>query len=581
VKDVLFVNANPKNEFRKIVNGTMILATKLINAGFDVDILRFYQVESHDKGDYHKFIDDITDRIISAEPKCVSFYTLWPFYHILLRIAQRLKSKNPDIIIVMGGPQSSATAYETMKAMSFVDYVATGEGENTVVPFFESILRNNRKNIGNIPGLYYREDGKVKFCSTPIQFCDLNSIPRWHESLYDVNENDLDSNDYYMPLDVGRGCPFECTFCCTSVFWKKAYRLKTSEKILEDIRYFNHKFGIKSFMFSHDAFTTNKELVLDVCDAIIDSGLNITWKCSSRADCITEDLVMKMKAAGMNCIEMGIETGSPRMQKIINKKLNLDKVKDIVGFLLKNDIKVTLFFMYGFPDETEEDLNQTLNMYCELLEMGVRQTVLGYCMFTPSTEITRQCFDELVFVPELKILSREVFGFNEECEMFKNNKDIFPHFYHLNTVVRNNYQNLFYFGLLYEKFSNVFKFIRAYYNKNMLKLYKDFYNNNIDVFNEETDNIWKNIVKNHSQVMKNTVKNLDKNIADRFNALIDYSVDYRRVSKSKEDIRIQKKYAFNYIEYQLQLPIEQFSDSSSELIIEKKNGKISVQIVSV
>jgi len=213
--------------------------------------------------------------------------------------------------------------------------------------------------------------------------------------------------------------------------------------------------------------------------------------------------------------------------------------------------------------------------------MGVRQTVLGYCMFTPSTEITRQCFDELVFVPELKILSREVFGFNEECEMFKNNKDIFPHFYHLNTVVRNNYQNLFYFGLLYEKFSNVFKFIRAYYNKNMLKLYKDFYNNNIDVFNEETDNIWKNIVKNHSQVMKNTVKNLDKNIADRFNALIDYSVDYRRVSKSKEDIRIQKKYAFNYIEYQLQLPIEQFSDSSSELIIEKKNGKISVQIVSV
>ena len=77
------------------------------------------------------------------------------------------------------------------------------------------------------------------------------------------------------------------------------------------------------------------------------------------------------------------------------------------------------------------------------------------------------------------------------------------------------------------------------------------------------------------------IKNLDKSIVDRFTALLDYSIDLRTVEKSKEDMRIQKHYAFNYIEYQLQIPIEQFSDSSSELIIEKKNGKTNVQIVSV
>ena len=150
MKDILFVNATLKDELRLKLNGTMILATKLINAGFDVDILRFYQIDSYDKGDYNKFISDVTDRIISERPKCVSFYTLWPFYHILLRISQRLKAREPNIIIVMGGPQSSATAYETMKAMDFVDYIATGEGENTIVPLFESILRNNRKYSGAV-----------------------------------------------------------------------------------------------------------------------------------------------------------------------------------------------------------------------------------------------------------------------------------------------------------------------------------------------------------------------------------------------------------------------------------------------
>ena len=580
MKDILFVNATLKDELRLKLNGTMILATKLINAGFDVDILRFYQIDSYDKGDYNKFISDVTDRIISERPKCVSFYTLWPFYHILLRISQRLKAREPNIIIVMGGPQSSATAYETMKAMDFVDYIATGEGENTIVPLFESILRNNRNGIESIPGLYYRKDGEVCYCNTPIELCNLNTIPRWDESLYKTDEKGLDSGNYYMPIDVGRGCPFSCTFCCSSVFWKRSYRLKSSEKIIEDIKFFNKKFGIKSFMFSHDAFTMNKRLVSEICDSIVDSGLDITWKCTTRADCISEELILKMKKSGMDIIELGVETGSPRMQKIINKKLDLDKVREIVKFLLKNKIRVTLFFMYGFPEETEEDLNQTLNLYCDFLEMGISKASMSFCKFNPSTEMTKKHFDELVFDPEIKNLSRDIFGYSEEIEMFKNNKALFPFFYHLNTPVRNNYQHLFHFSLLYKSFLSGFKFIRKYYSNDVLKMYRDFYNNNIDVFQNDMSVIHEIIKEDHRQMIKNMVKDLDKNIVDRFSALVDFSVDMRNVARSKTDTFIQKTYAFNYFEFKMQLPIEQFTDSSCELIIEKKNGKVNVQIVS-
>lgn len=581
MKDILFINAIPRKALRSEVNGTLILATKLLDAGFSVDILRFYQIDSYNGNDYHQFIRDVTDRILSEDPACVSFYTLWPVYHIFLRIAKELKKSRPEIIIVMGGPQSTATAYATMKAMDCVDYIATGEGENTVVPFFDSLLRKNGEGIDTIPGLYYRKNGEIGFCATPIEFCDLNTIPRWDERLYSAEDSNLTSGNYYMPIDTGRGCPFNCTFCTTGFFWKRAYRLKSPEKILEDIRFFNQKFGIRSFSFSHDAFTINPRLVSDVCDRIIDSGLSIKWQCTTRADCISEELILKMKQAGLCHIDLGVETGSPTMQKLINKNLNLTKVREVVDFLLKNKIGVGLFFMYGFPEETEDDLNQTLNLYTDLLEKGVQQANMSYCKFTPATAITERYFDQLVFDPTITAVSRAIFGYTEEMEMLKNNKEIFSPFYHLNTPVRNNYQHLLYLAHLYELYHRSLRFLRVYYQYDFLRLYRDFYNNNRDILDSDHATVQQKFRESHREMLLNTVQGLDRPIADHFGALLDYEMDWKTVARSRTDMRIQKYYDFNYLEYQMNLPIEQFSDTKTELLIEKKDGTVSVQIISI
>lgn len=579
--DILFVNTTHQNELRSQVNGTMILATKLLEEGFNVEILRFYEIESYDSGNYHEFIDDITNKILSINPKCVSFYTLWPAFHVILRIAQRVKEDNPAIVIVMGGPQSSAAAYATMKAMSFVDYVPTGEGENTVVPFFSSILRENRKNIENIAGLYYREGNEIKFNNAQIDLCDLNTIPRWDDSLYTSNETDLDRDNYFMPIDAGRGCPFSCTFCCTNLFWKRTYRLKSPERIVEDIKFYNEKFGIKSFWFSHDAFTTNQSLVSKVCDYIIDNKLDIKWVCTTRVDCIKEDLILKMKKAGMTHIELGVETGSPRMQKLTRKNLNLEMVREKVKMLIDNRIALNLFFMYGFPEETEEDLNQTLNLLFDFLDMGVKKASMSYCRFNPATDITERYFDELVFDQDIKILSRGIFGYSEESEMIKGNKEMFSPFYHLETKVRNEYQYLFYLVLLYQKFPTSLKRIRPYYKGDNLKFYKDFYHNNLDIFNSDMSVIKKNIKENSMKMFFNTIKDFDRSTRDRACAMLEYDFDLQTVAKSKEDMSVRKTYAFDYVEYQMKVPVEMCTDAKTELLIEKKNGNVGVRIISM
>jgi radical SAM superfamily enzyme YgiQ (UPF0313 family) len=187
----------------------------------------------------------------------------------MLRVAKELKKARPEIIIVMAGPQVSSTAEEVITAMEYVDYVCYGEGENTVLPFFRALLRNNGEGLEQVPQLYYRKDGVPVCTGITASPCDLETLPQWDERLYldackDEPPSQRTSSTYYMNIDVGRGCPFNCTFCSSSLFWKRRYRLKSPRKIVEEILHWNRKFGIRSFRFSHDAFTVNNKLVYQV-----------------------------------------------------------------------------------------------------------------------------------------------------------------------------------------------------------------------------------------------------------------------------------------------------------------------------
>ena len=205
--DILFINPTEELSMRKEVNGTLLLATELLDAGFQVDILRFEQVEGFG-GPYLTFIENMVNAILQRKPKCVSFYSLWPDYHIMLRLARELKQRDSKIITVFGGPQASCTAQTTLETMPFVDYINTGEGENTVVPLFCGILRGEG-DLNTIPGLHYRKEGKLFHNNELIPLCDLNKLPRWDERLLPPEDPQVLQNQYYfMPIDIGRGCPY-------------------------------------------------------------------------------------------------------------------------------------------------------------------------------------------------------------------------------------------------------------------------------------------------------------------------------------------------------------------------------------
>ena len=125
--DILFINPSDRCDLRTEVNGTLILATKLLQAGFRVQVLRFGEIEGYNK-DYEVFVEAAVEQIKKRNPRCVSFYTLWTDYHIMLHIAKEVKQRVGDITVVFGGPQASATAVDAMKVAPYIDYICAGEG---------------------------------------------------------------------------------------------------------------------------------------------------------------------------------------------------------------------------------------------------------------------------------------------------------------------------------------------------------------------------------------------------------------------------------------------------------------------
>lgn len=577
--DILFVTTTEKLKLNSLSNGTMLLGTKLIQAGFSVDIIRFGQYSSYQK-DYQLFISDITNDILRRNPKCVSFYTLWPYYHICLRVAKKIKQVNKDIIVVFGGPQASATAEETMETFDYVDFVCAGEGENTVVPFFTEVIHNHSSNLSSIAGLCYRQGDNIIKNTQDVTLCNLEELPHWSDQLINswdpYKEEDLQSPYYYMPIDAGRGCPYSCTFCSTSNFWRRTYRLKSADKIMDDILYYYNKYGITSFWFSHDAFTSNQKLVAQVCDKIIKENIQITWKCSTRIDCLTEELVNQMIQAGCKSITVGVETGSARMQKIINKRLNLDYAKKMIVYLQEAGLSVGLYFMYGFPEETEEDLNQTLELLFDFYELGVERSTMELCHFSPATKMTIEHMDKLVLDTDFKVNFRDLFGYPDEVEMFRSNKAIFSTFYNLETDLREKYQNLFYFNQIYQRYRTAMQFMRKYFNGDNLAMYAAFSDHITALLGSgkiSSDSILNCIF--------DAVDNMNIPFAKQLKAMFAFERDVSRVKKSKTECFEKKVYDFSYLDYLERIPIDQFSEYRTEFLIQKKDRYFTVEMLDI
>ncbi len=245
------------------------------------------------------------------------FSTVCSSYPLTLRIAAEVKRAHRDSVVVLGGPQASVVDVSTMRAFPWIDVVVRGEAEHTLPVLVDALA--NHSSLAGVPGITFRQGKEaVRNPEAPL-VADLDALPFPAFHLFpDVRFC------RHFPLELGRGCPFSCTFCSTNDFFRRRFRLKSPEHMIAEMRKVRQDYGISSFELVHDMFTVDRKRVVEFCEALLESKEEFTWGCSARTDCVDEELIALMAKAGCRGIFFGIETGSRRMQKIIDKGLELN-----------------------------------------------------------------------------------------------------------------------------------------------------------------------------------------------------------------------------------------------------------------
>ena len=302
----------------------------------------------------HEVYREIMNAVKDFEPDIVGISFMTANSASGYYLAEMLKNYKADLPLIAGGTHPTLIPEEPLKKAPF-DYVIRGEGEETIADLLSAI--KNKKDISKVPGISYAKEGKIIHNPNRpfIQNLDKLPFPAFHLM------KDAQKNIYACAgITTARGCPFQCNYCASNLMWTRNVRFRSPANVVEEIKDRHNRLGVKNYSFNDDTFTLRSAFVEEICDRILTLPFKINWHCDTRGDTINLKILKLMKKAGCNHIYLGLESGSPEIQKMIKKNIGNSKIKEAVKMARKAGIETTVYFMAGFPDETEENLMESV-----------------------------------------------------------------------------------------------------------------------------------------------------------------------------------------------------------------------------
>lgn len=274
---------------------------------------------------------------------------------------RKAKEINPGIITIAKGAAFLTLGEKILAEHEFLDFGILGEAEETL----KEILEEQEKT--RILGIYYKENGNVKFTGNRDFIEDLDSLPFPARHLVDNSiYRRPDNNKVQATIKVERGCPFHCFFCLATPVSGAKVRRRSVENIVAEIIECVEKYNIRNFLFWSDIFNLDKKWTMDLCQAIIDSGLKITWSANTRADTADLEMAKMMYKSGCRLVSIGVESGSQEMLEKMGKNITLNDVRRTVKVFKQAKIRIYNYFVIGLPWETEETVEETIRFAIEL-----------------------------------------------------------------------------------------------------------------------------------------------------------------------------------------------------------------------
>ncbi len=303
-------------------------------------------------------LESVVQYINHTNPDMIVTITGFEIFEEDAKIIQNLKHHFPNKKMVVFGHYSTNFPLETL-IHTTADYILEGEPDINFSNLLDYLSSKISKD--ELQGVFYLDDNKnlvINKGTGRIKKPEELPLPA-HDLLKIKHYNEPFLPKPFALIQSARGCPYACNFCVRSYGTRLA--LRSPESIIEEIKLLIEIHDIKSFRFIDDTFTATSKRVIRFCKLLVDSKIEIQWTCLSRADTLNEEMISWMKNAGCVRVYIGIESGSPKILKLINKEIDLDKGLENIRLLQKYMIQTTAFYMVGYPTETDEDFKMSLD----------------------------------------------------------------------------------------------------------------------------------------------------------------------------------------------------------------------------
>jgi len=298
------------------------------------------------------------EKILSHDTSLIGFSVVDPKERITIEIIKRIKKFSPQKKIILGGPACSTEEqrnFFTDCIPGYIDYFVVGEGEETLY----EIIQGERKksNNKNVAGLAYKVNGTWRSLIRP-PINPLDSIP--FPTYQGFDSSQYNGGKSFL-VAWSRGCISKCSFCKNYRLFS-GYRARSPQHIFEELEFLRDRYGIEEITVSDNLMNGAIGQLSGVCDMLQDKGLKIKWsgQIAPRRG-MNDELFSKMYKAGCHKIQIGLESGSDKVLRIMKKIYTSEIAQENIRSAKKAGMETEIFILVGFPGETEKDFIKTYN----------------------------------------------------------------------------------------------------------------------------------------------------------------------------------------------------------------------------
>jgi anaerobic magnesium-protoporphyrin IX monomethyl ester cyclase len=337
-------------DLRVVPIGLYYIGAILKKNNYDVEILNWH--------DINKTPHKIEEILKEKKPGVIGFSILHANRWGGIEIAKIAKRLLPEVKIVFGGVGATFLWEHLLKHFKEIDFAVLGEGEYSFLNLIHCIEKKNYAGVNKIKGIAFRKGKKIVKTGDAEVIQDLDLLPM-PSKYFD-----------FQHLAFSRGCPANCTFCGSPRFWGRKVRFHSVEYFVEQLAQLYRK-GITFFYVSDDTFTMKKDRVIQICKQIIEKDLKITWFAISQVKYVNEEMLYWMRKAGCIQISYGVESGSEKIRKMLNKNIKTDEIKKAFALTTQHGILARAYFIYGSPGETWATIQETIDLIHEIKPLSI------------------------------------------------------------------------------------------------------------------------------------------------------------------------------------------------------------------